>query len=465
MRTETLSIVFTDLKGYTATTSAQSHKENAKLLKRVERLVAPVFKAFNGRVVKSIGDAYMVVFRSPTEAVQCATAVQDRIHQHNVDRHNERAIHLRIAMNVGEVRVHRGDVFGEPVNIAARLESITPAGEVYMSEAVYLTMNRSDLPAEKVGVYELKGIPEPVTVFRVLPVQAQSDEQDDTGGTSLPYGGKHLEYWKRQRWVRPAYGLMWALAASSLVLATALRYQPTDSYLSVVSEVKALVDQDQATDALAKAHLIPATASQERAMVRPYRLQAIRKLIERGDLAAAQTEVDSLLADNDRDAESLLLRGVLEEKAGHLPDAVATVEQALKSSGSLAQRRELIELAVRAYAHPKARKEADRIVAKYIKLDAVDVLGRALDDKLGDRVSHNYMAARLEKLGAGDEVDWVELAIGDLRATNCKQRRSAIDRLITAHDTRAVGPLQKLVEQKTCGSKEAAYAAERILKP
>jgi class 3 adenylate cyclase len=69
MRTETLSIVFTDIKGYTAATSAQTHQQNAQMLRRTERLVAPVVRAYDGKVIKSIGDAYMIVFRSPTEAV------------------------------------------------------------------------------------------------------------------------------------------------------------------------------------------------------------------------------------------------------------------------------------------------------------------------------------------------------------------------------------------------------------
>lgn len=76
MRTENLAIVFTDIKGFTRATSKQTYQENASMLRNVERLVEPVVQAFRGRVVKSIGDAYMIVFHSPTEAVRCAAAVQ-----------------------------------------------------------------------------------------------------------------------------------------------------------------------------------------------------------------------------------------------------------------------------------------------------------------------------------------------------------------------------------------------------
>src|SRR6185503_20689789 len=151
---------------YTDATSKQTHQENARMLRRVQRIIEPVVRGYSGRVVKSIGDAYMIVFRSPTEAVRCATAVQDRLHQHNTSSSADQAIHIRIAMNIGEVRLHRGDVFGEPVNIASRVESVAPADEIYFSEAVYLTMNRTDIPCERVGDFELKGIREPVTVYR-----------------------------------------------------------------------------------------------------------------------------------------------------------------------------------------------------------------------------------------------------------------------------------------------------------
>ncbi|MCK5688692.1 adenylate/guanylate cyclase domain-containing protein, partial [Myxococcota bacterium] len=176
MRTETLAIVFTDIKGYTATTAKQSHEENAKLLKKAETVITPVVSSFDGRIIKSIGDAYMVVFRSPTEAVRCATAIQDKLFLANRNFAEDDQLHIRVAINVGEVRVQGGDVFGEPVNIAARVESVTPADEIYLSQAVYLTMNRSEIPCEHVGEFELKGITEPVTIYRVEKKNRDSKE-------------------------------------------------------------------------------------------------------------------------------------------------------------------------------------------------------------------------------------------------------------------------------------------------
>jgi adenylate cyclase len=74
---------------------------------------------------------------------------------------------VRLAINVGEVRLESNDVFGEPVNIAARVEGLAEAGEVYFTEAVYLAMNKAEVPSKEVGAFELKGIPGKIRVFHV----------------------------------------------------------------------------------------------------------------------------------------------------------------------------------------------------------------------------------------------------------------------------------------------------------
>lgn len=483
MRTETLAIVFTDIKGFTAATSSQTHKENAVMLRRIERLVAPVVRAYNGRVVKSIGDAYMIVFRSPTEAVRCATAVQDRLYQHNLASSTEHGIHIRIAMNIGEVRVDRGDVFGEPVNIASRIESITPADEIYFSEATYLTMNRSEVAAERIGEYDLKGIPEPVTVYRVKRFNhvqeaedggEQQQEQQQPNNLAeasttaaknpeLPFGGAQLGHWHKMRWLRRAYIAMWVLAVLGLAGAAYLRYRPGTDYSRVVTAVKTAVENDAAMQALAKAGEIPQNATQERQQVRRYRRQAVRMLIQNGDLETARSELRSLLAKNDRDAEALVLKALLLDKKGKARPAVDTLAKALRISESLASRPEVIDVIVRSYAEPKARRYADRLVNRFIKQAAVDPLLQALADGVGGRVAHHTMAARLDKLGAGEHVDWVALSIEDLQANSCRTRRKAIRELINAGDERAIGPLMKLGESRSCGARLAKEAAKRIL--
>ena len=167
MKTANLAIVFTDIKGFTERTSRQTLEENQQLLKLHGELLLPLFRAFSGKVVKTIGDAFLVTFESPTQAVLCGAAIQDRLWGHNRAAAETERLEVRVAVNVGEVRLESGDVFGEPVNIAARIEGITDAGEVYFTEAVYLSMNKAEVPAKEVGEFELKGIPEKVRVYQI----------------------------------------------------------------------------------------------------------------------------------------------------------------------------------------------------------------------------------------------------------------------------------------------------------
>jgi adenylate cyclase len=167
LKTANLAIVFTDIQGFTERTSRQTHEENQRLLQVHHDLLAPLFSAFGGKILKSIGDAFLVTFESPTQAVLSGVAIQDRLWQHNQSTPEHERLNVRVAVNVGEVRVEASDVFGEPVNIAARVEGITDAGEVYFTEAVYLSMNKAEVPSQEVGAFELKGIPGKIRVFRV----------------------------------------------------------------------------------------------------------------------------------------------------------------------------------------------------------------------------------------------------------------------------------------------------------
>jgi class 3 adenylate cyclase len=167
LKTANLAIVFTDIQGFTERTSRQTLEENQRLLRVHHDLLTPVFKAFGGRIIKSIGDAFLVTFESPTQAVLSGMAIQDRLWQHNRSVLEAERLDVRVAINVGEVRVEPNDVFGEPVNIASRVESIAEPGEVFFTEAVYLSMNKAEVPSQEVGSFELKGIPGKIRVFRV----------------------------------------------------------------------------------------------------------------------------------------------------------------------------------------------------------------------------------------------------------------------------------------------------------
>lgn len=168
MPTRNLSVMFTDIKGFTQRTSASTREAIKRMMDNHAKLLIPVFHYFDGTIVKTIGDAYLVHFTSPTDAVLCGVTIQEVLRQHNKNLDSNQRLDVRVAINVGDVELMDGDIMGEPVNIAARLEGIAEAGQVYFTEAVYQTMNRLEAPSAEVGEHIFKGIPHPIRVYKVI---------------------------------------------------------------------------------------------------------------------------------------------------------------------------------------------------------------------------------------------------------------------------------------------------------
>ncbi|HSN16001.1 MAG TPA: adenylate/guanylate cyclase domain-containing protein [Anaeromyxobacteraceae bacterium] len=212
MRTENLAIVFVDIAGFTARTASQTREENERLLRRFDDVVRPLARAWDGRVVKTIGDAYLLTFRSPTNALLCCMGVQDRLAETEPDAEPGCRFAVRAAVNVGDVRVDGGDVFGEAVNAASRIEGVAEPGEIRFSEAVYLAMTRSEVPSEEVGLAELKGISEKVRLYRVARAP----------GATLPFGGLGLTPVRERLQAGAAAQLLEPVAAHARGLVEAL---------------------------------------------------------------------------------------------------------------------------------------------------------------------------------------------------------------------------------------------------
>ncbi len=168
MASRNLSIMFTDIKGFTERTSGETRNGMSELLAAHDRLLIPVFHYFKGNIVKTIGDAFLVYFESPTDAVLCGVTIQEVLRQHNIQVDDKDMLEVRVAINVGDVKLTSTDVLGEAVNIAARLEAITEPGEVYFTDAVYQTMNRHEAPSSSIGERTFKGIPHPIKIYKVI---------------------------------------------------------------------------------------------------------------------------------------------------------------------------------------------------------------------------------------------------------------------------------------------------------
>src|SRR5207244_9206313 len=131
----------------------------------------------NGSEIKTIGDAFLVEFNSALEAAQCAIAIQRALAKRDADAPAERQIQVRIGIHIGDV-VHRGgDVYGDGVNIASRIEPLAAAGGICVSMDVERQIrNALDARFEKLAQTELKNISLPMDLFRiVLPWETKSE--------------------------------------------------------------------------------------------------------------------------------------------------------------------------------------------------------------------------------------------------------------------------------------------------
>jgi adenylate cyclase len=168
------AIMFTDMVGYSALSQGDD-KLALELLEEHRELLRKIFPEFNGTEIKTIGDAFLVEFQSALEAAQCAIAIQRALAKRNADAPAERQIQVRIGVHIGDV-VHRGgDVYGDGVNIASRIEPLAGAGGICVSMDVERQIrNAVETRFEKLAPTELKNISVPMELFRiVLPWEKQ----------------------------------------------------------------------------------------------------------------------------------------------------------------------------------------------------------------------------------------------------------------------------------------------------
>ncbi|MDN5278010.1 MAG: adenylate cyclase [Clostridiales bacterium] len=162
-----LAIMFTDVKGYTAFSSKASLSEVMSMLKQHDEILKPVFDKYSGEALKKIGDAFLVVFENHNNAVLAAIEIQRQLNAFNTNIPEERRLAIRIAINSGSVIRTEGDVLGDSVNLASRLEGIGEAFEIIISENTLQRINRSIFEIEDYGQHQLKGIDNPVKAYRV----------------------------------------------------------------------------------------------------------------------------------------------------------------------------------------------------------------------------------------------------------------------------------------------------------
>lgn len=425
-KTRNLVLLLSDMKGFTARTSRQTRVENEHMLALHDALLLPVVRGFGGHKLKGIGDALLAGFDSPTDAVLCAMAVQDRLAAFNGDAPPGGTIEVRISLSQGEVRVGRRDVNGEPVLLAIEAGAAADAGEVVLTDAVYLSMNKSEVPTEVICERPLRG----GGVLRLRRALRSGQDLAPYGGRALQSLGK-LPDPSRALALRKAFDRGLAFARRRAVWAAAL----------LVFAGAAAGERSRASTPLSRAE----------------------ELLLLQQPLAAVTELDKLADGPEaRSPAVALVRGKAEQQLGQL--GLAFSDFALvQQSGALD------DVALRALgddldadSFPKAYRPALlTMLGEKIGQPAAPAVRRLLDSpRAGTRRDAVDVLARAGVLTDADRLAAARADLEDATAP-CPARLAAVRSLALLTDPRAQELLRRTAEAKGCGTREASDALRR----
>ncbi|HEY3445428.1 MAG TPA: protein kinase [Myxococcales bacterium] len=440
--TANLSIMFTGIVGFEEKTSKQTLEQNAQMLAEHDRLVMPVLRAFKGQKIKSVNDALLLTFRSPTDSVLCGLALQDRLAQANEGKSGLDRLDLKVAINMGEVRLERGDVFGEPVNIAARVASEAQVGEVWFTDSVHLAMNKAGVPIEEIGARTLKGIPEPVKLFRA----ARGDGHLPYGGTALarvPASDLRATATQALQKLRAAAPGWWAKVRAGLAKGGTWLLASRARWLTAAGVAAALL----LAAALASSLAFSPTGRAERAL-------------DRGEFKTALRELENL-----KGAQAAFLRGRVHYRLKRGEAGILQYRSALDEDPGLGRSRpEMLDDLSEDLGTDRSKEAVELMVL------AGKAATKAAVRATTDARNHRRRAAAVEvlqRLGRADEADLVAVWIADLQVKDCDVVSQAAKALGEAGDARAEAPLREIAQRKVaffepCEAKAAKAALAKL---
>src|SRR5690242_20227802 len=185
------AVLAADMVGYSRLMEVDEAGTLARLKTHRLELIDPAIAKNRGHIIKTTGDGLLVEFRSVVDAVSCAAEVQRRMARRNTDVSPARWIQFRIGINLGDVIAEENDIFGDGVNVAARLESLAEPGGIYVSGAVrdQVGDRLDEIAFEDLGDQNVKNIARPIRVFRVRlqpEVTIAPQSEDATVTTTSP---------------------------------------------------------------------------------------------------------------------------------------------------------------------------------------------------------------------------------------------------------------------------------------
>ncbi|HYO60141.1 protein kinase domain-containing protein [Archangium sp.] len=434
---QNLTVMLTDLQGYTERTSRQTHEQNARMLETHDGLLLPLVRQYGGRLVQKRGDALLAVFPSPTHAVLCGMAMQDRLWRHNQRCGPDEQLPVRICLHTGEVLVTRDAVLGEPVEVVKAVEQVAEPGEVVFTESVNLARNRVEGDAEPCGSVPMPGSGEPLRIHRCLraPEGLPFGGQDEVSIALRPPLQEQLSpvmkpvraAWGRVVALVRAYPLQTVGAGLGLVAVLGLGSYEVMRREDPVYQARELLEAGKPADALKRLSEVPAEAKKE-APVRQVRARALHGLNR-------HPEEHSALAGLDAEARESLEEPVLD-----------------------------------GLAEDFGENEADKALRKLLSTLPKDRVKKHFEKLAEEEPSLKQWGALryLEAVQSTDGLDLVKLYTRSLESKDCGVRARSARRLAGLGDPEAVPALEQLSKlprvsgPKNCGQDEAKDALETL---
>ena len=162
------AILAADVAGYSRLTSLDEEGTHARLTEHLRSLIEPKITEHRGRVVKTTGDGLLAEFSSVVDAVRCSLDIQRGMIDRNAQVPQEKRIEFRVGINVGDIIIDGDDIFGDGVNVAARLEGLAePGGISVLARVQEDVQGKLEIDFENAGEQQLKNIARPLRVYRV----------------------------------------------------------------------------------------------------------------------------------------------------------------------------------------------------------------------------------------------------------------------------------------------------------
>ncbi|MEW5852843.1 MAG: protein kinase [Myxococcota bacterium] len=423
VQTENLAICFVELLDFDERVRQQTRAENEEWTGTFSDGMKRLIRSRGGRFIKQVYGTVLCTFGSPTDAVLFGMSCADSAWEWSRGKPPEMSYRLRVGVNMGEVRVDRGDIFGDPVNVAARVMAQAEPGQVYFSDAVYLAMNRSEVETESMGARELKGVPVPVRIFKALPRKGHTPGENVVPfgvGSAVPSTSGGMEALKAiDAGARAVVGTVGAAVTGARKVGGALA--PVASATGTVA--KGLWQRIPGRHRKKIAVGVPGVvllgvlAVGVPRWTDPYRREIA--LLEEGKAAAAARALETRAPEMPR-AQWLYAKALL--ASGKPSDCLRELDEALTRDAKLAHD-ESFRMA--AGALDVKDKLATRILVKHFGIRFRDEM-KELTTSERYWVRH-HAADALEELNLESDVDQVALGLKDIRVeTECSRRREGI---------------------------------------